>query len=529
MVRYTRHVKVKRSVALFVVWTALVASGPAAVRLPGGAERAVEGMSVDAMHEMVATLASDAFAGRGVGHEGNRAAEEYIARTFKQSDVPPGAADGTYFQAVDLFRPRLTPDAQLVVDDESGKRIATFRAGLDFYPLPETGDRIARGRLVLAGHGITATALKHDDYAGLDVHDAIVIVRDEAPTPLVAKLDDDARAELTSLERKIKDAEAHGAAGVVIVRGYLPELRSVWPEHPSVRSAAYRLMSDLRLHPVPVGALLDKAAEPLLHALEARQRLSATFTPGLAPERATVHNVLGLIEGRDPNRRGEMVVVGAHLDHDGLDSEGRIYNGADDNASGTAAVLSAAAALARAAAAGDRPSRAVLFALWNGEEKGSLGAERFAAAPEPERRVIANLNLDMVGRDEDIPDPSDWRFNGLPKTDAASNRNTVHLLGYSYSGDLADEVLDANSAVGLTIREDYDRGAQNLLQRSDHWPFLERGIPAIFLTTGLHPDYHTPQDDTERIDFAKLARIARLAARAAWIVADGPAPQIHRR
>lgn len=520
---------VKRTLALLVVWTALVASGPAAVRLPSGAEHAVEAMSNEALHDMVATLASDAFAGRGVGHAGNRAAEEYIARTFEQREVPPGAADGSYFQAVDLFRPTLTADAQVTIVDEAGSRVAAFTAGPDFYPLPETGDRVASGRVVLAGYGITAASAKHDDYAGLDVHGAIVLVRDAAPAALAAKLNEDDRAELTSIQRKIKDAEAHGAAGLIVVRGYMPEMRSVWPDRPSVRSAAYRLTADLRLHPAPVGALDDKAAEPILRALEARQRLSATFVPGLAPEPVTVHNVLGLIEGRDARRRHEMVVVGAHLDHDGVDADGRIYNGADDNASGTAAVIAAAGALARAAAAGDRPSRAVLFALWNGEEKGSLGAARFAAAPEPQRRVIANLNLDMVGRDEDIPDPSDWRFSGLPKVDAASSRNTVHLLGYSYSADLADEVLDANRAVGLTIREDYDRGAQNLLQRSDHWPFLERGIPAIFLTTGLHPDYHTPQDDTERIDFAKLARVARLAARAAWIVADGPAPQIHRR
>jgi len=87
-------------------------------------------------------------------------------------------------------------------------------------------------------------------------------------------------------------------------------------------------------------------------------------------------------------------------------------------------------------------------------------------------------------------------------------------------------VQQANAAIGLTLKEDYDVGAQNLLERSDQWPFLRRGIPAVFLTTGLHPDYHTPDDDTARIDFGKLERIARLAARTAWLVADGKAPRI---
>jgi Zn-dependent M28 family amino/carboxypeptidase len=242
----------------------------------------------------------------------------------------------------------------------------------------------------------------------------------------------------------------------------------------------------------------------------------------------TMHNVLGIMEGRDRRHRSEMVVVGAHLDHDGTDEDGLIYNGADDNASGTAAVLGAAAAFARAAASGERPARAVLFAFWNGEEKGSLGAEAFVAAPQPSRHIVANLNLDMVGRHEEVLDPNDWRFHGFPKVDAASSVNTLHVLGYTYSRDLASELRTANEAVGLTLLEDYDRTPQSLLQRSDNWPFLEHGIPALFLTTGLHPEYHTPDDDTARIDFSKLTRVARLAARAAWIVADSPEPRLKR-
>jgi Zn-dependent M28 family amino/carboxypeptidase len=223
-----------------------------------------------------------------------------------------------------------------------------------------------------------------------------------------------------------------------------------------------------------------------------------------------IHNVLGIVEGRDGRHRDEVVVVGAHLDHDGIDEDGQIYPGADDNASGTAAVMAAAAAFAQAAAHGERPARAVLFALWNAEEKG------------------ANINLDMVGRREEVPDPEDWRFSGFPKIDAASSANTLHVLGYSYTPELAADIRRANAVVGLALKEDYDVGAQGLLHRSDQWPFLRRGIPAVFLTTGLHPDYHTPSDEPARIDFGKLERVARLAARAAWIVADGKAPRMTR-
>ena len=212
-----------------------------------------------------------------------------------------------------------------------------------------------------------------------------------------------------------------------------------------------------------MATISERAAAPILQALADRRQLTATLTPDLVVTPVSMRNVLGIVEGRDAKRRDEMVVVGAHLDHDGIDAEGRIYNGADDNASGTAAVLAAAAAFARAAANGERPARAVLFALWNGEEKGSLGAERSSRRPQPGRRVVANLNLDMVGRHEEVPDPADWRFRGLPKVDASRAGNTLHVLGYSYTPGSGGHAAGANEAVGLTLQEDYDEGAQGLL------------------------------------------------------------------
>jgi Zn-dependent M28 family amino/carboxypeptidase len=234
-----------------------------------------------------------------------------------------------------------------------------------------------------------------------------------------------------------------------------------------------------------------------------------TINPGIDIHRVTVPNVLGTL---DPGGASEeLVVVGAHLDHDGVHEDGRVYNGADDNASGTAAVLAMAAAFTKASATGQRPRRRVVFALWNAEEKGSLGAEAYLA-PLPPGRVIANVNLDMIGRGE-----------------ANGKTNAVHMLGYSYSPDFAALARRANEAVGLMVKEEYDGDAQNLIQRSDNWPFLKRGIPALFFTTGLHPDYHTPDDDTDRLDFAKLERITELASRLTWLVADGQPPRFKKQ
>jgi Zn-dependent M28 family amino/carboxypeptidase len=221
----------------------------------------------------------------------------------------------------------------------------------------------------------------------------------------------------------------------------------------------------------------------------------------------------------------ETVVVGAHLDHDGLDADGVIYNGADDNASGVAAVLAIGDALARAAARGDRPRRAVVLALWNGEEKGLLGSRHFVGAPLPAGRTpVAYVNLDMVGRSEEVPAGPDARFRGLAPTPARASANAVDLLGYSRTPEMALVVGQESGAVGLEVRERYDTHVQDLLRRSDHWSFLRAGIPAVGFTTGLHPDYHRPTDDADLIDYRKLERVSRLAFRVVWRLADAAAP-----
>jgi Zn-dependent M28 family amino/carboxypeptidase len=290
-----------------------------------------------------------------------------------------------------------------------------------------------------------------------------------------------------------------------------------------VRSANYRLYAAMRARPLAAGTISEHAADAIRRAVDQGRHLTASLNPDVIARPIVINNILGMIEGRQASQ--EIVGVGAHLDHDGTDQAGQIYNGADDNASGTAGVLAIAAALERAAARGTRPARTVVFALWNGEEKGSLGAEFYVQHPAPARTIVADINLDMIGREEEIPDPNNPRFRGFEKTSASQNRNVVHLLGYSYAPGLARTAERANDAVRLTIKEDYDHDAQSLVRRSDNWPFLERGIPAVFLTTGLHPDYHTPDDDTDRIDFPKLERITELAGRLAWMVAEGEAPR----
>jgi len=512
-----------------VAFLTLVTGGlllPAESRVPASVEDAIEQVTVDELRAHITVLASDRLKGRGVGDEGNSEAERYIAGALKAANV--AAAAPGYLQPVEVYQPRLGDNSKFTARAGADPLI-DLTAGTDFFPLPESADRTVTGRIVFAGHGLTALDLKHDDYAGANVAEAIVVALEDLPDALQrsASLSADQKAEMGAVERKAHDARAHGAAGLLVVRQHPGSVDYYWPPHPSIREADYRLYADMRAHPLAVAAISDRIATMLRRAADRGVQVSATLNPQVVARPITIDNVLGMLEGRQASQ--QMVVVGAHLDHDGTDEAGQIYNGADDNASGTAAVLAIAAALERAAARGLRPARTVVFALWNGEEKGELGAEFYVQHPVPDRQIVANINLDMVGRDEDIPDPNNPRFRGFEKTSAARNTNVVHLLGYSYSPELARMVERANESVHLTIKQDYDYGSQGLVRRSDDWPFLERRIPAVFLTTGLHPDYHTPDDDVDRIDFGKLERITELAARLAWIAADGEAPRFNAR
>ncbi len=492
---------VSRFVTVLLAW--LIAAGiapPPVNLLPAGIDTAIHQVTVAELKEYVTVLAGDRFAGRGLGHAGNTEAERYIAQVLREAKVAP--ATSGYLQRIEVYTPHLGPHATLTVTD-AGRRIVDLRVGGDFMPDPLSSDRTATGRVVFVDHGISAPAFGYDDYAHVDAKGAIVIAVEGPPEALQrsSQISNEDKAEIAAIDRKADDARAHGASGLLVVRSYLGDAEAMWPAHPSVRSATYRLYQPMRDSPLAVAAISEHTAATLRRALDDGTPLTATVNPDVIATPIAMDNILAMVEGLQ--KSAEVVVVGAHLDHDGIDEGGRIYNGADDNASGTAAVLAMASAFTRAAAQGTRPARAVVFALWNGEEKGSLGAEHYVAHPAPARRIVANVNLDMVGRNEDIPNPDDPRYHGFAKTRAAENTNVVHLLGYTYAPDLAHEAELANESIHLIVKQDYDRDSQNLVRRSDDWPFLQHGIPAVFLTTGLHPDYHTPDDDTARIDFAQ--------------------------
>jgi Zn-dependent M28 family amino/carboxypeptidase len=226
--------------------------------------------------------------------------------------------------------------------------------------------------------------------------------------------------------------------------------------------------------------------------------------------------------------KDEWIVVSAHFDHDGASDQG-IFNGADDDGSGIVGLLEIAEAYALAAKAGQRPRRSVLFAAFNSEERGLLGAWAYTVRPTvPLDKIAAVLNMDMIGRNEEVPAPDPnalgrgggGRFNGLDPQTADSNKNALNIIGAVRSPDLQAAVDRANRAQRLDVRFRYDNNVSQLMRRSDQWPFIQFGVPGIWIFTGLHPDYHTFNDDADRINYPKMEKIARLVYQMSWDLAQ---------
>ena len=492
-------------------------------------------------------LAGDAFQGRLTGTAGNNLAAEFIASRFERLGLKRVGSDGSYFQQFLLSTATLGPSNKLdVTRDDVTLR---FRAGQDFVPLFFSPSAEVLNSLAFAGFGISAPERGHDDYRNVDVRDKIVLVLAHEPGENDPKspFDGLVMSEASTLLRKVLTAQEKGADGVLIVsdvhnhpepENFEALAHGLWPEKPP-RIPHYTLQDWAERVRTPAAMISTGLARTLLRggksSFEAMARSSerpqngsngmiegARITLATDVSRHVVpdRNVVAALEGCDPKLKDEWVVISCHLDHNGADGD-RIYNGADDNGSGTVGLLEIAEAYALAAQQGHRPKRSVLFAAFNSEERGLLGAYAFVERPlMPLDRIVAVLNMDMIGRNEEVPVEGGSRFRGLAIQSAESNRNALNLLGHSYSASLTRTIEQSSAPFGLTLKQDLDNNVSNLLRRSDHWPFLQRGVPAVFFHTGLHPDYHTPADRPEKIEYAKMERIVRLVHQASWDLAE---------
>jgi Zn-dependent M28 family amino/carboxypeptidase len=493
-------------------------------------------------------LAGDAMRGRLTDTIENRATADYIRARFERAGLKPAAGD-SLFHNYNLMSATLGDGNSLsvAVTPSSAREL---KSGVDFYPQRFSASGTVSAPVVFAGFGIVAPKWNHDDYKSA-VRGAIVMVLDHEPGERDPKspFEGVVTAEPAAAWRKALAAQEKGAVGILFVTdvhnhtepsNFEQTARNFWPATPA-RIPNYTLAAWAdRLH-IPaaqispaLAASLMPANGPTLTELAKRAETAGGFTPlGLGHQvtmktsvnRHTVpdRNVLGLIEGSDPKLKDEWVLVTAHFDHDGVNGT-QILNGADDNGSGTVALMEIADAYALAAQQGQRPKRSVLFCAWNSEERGLLGAWAYTEhPPAPLANIAGVLNMDMIGRNEEVEVGGGGRFNGLEVQSAESNANAVNMMGFARAPELAAVVDAANGGIGLDIKKRYDNNTSNLVRRSDQWPFLQRGVPALGFMTGLHPDYHTQYDRPEKINYVKMEKIARLIYQASWNLANAAA------
>lgn len=494
-------------------------------------------------------LAADAMRGRLTDTAENLATADYIRSRFERAGLAP-AAGGSYFQNYLLMTATLGDDNRLdVVTGDGAAR--QFAHGQEFYPQRFSASGTVSAPVVFAGFGITAPRLGYDDYTG-DVKGKVVLVLDHEPGERDPKspFDGVVTAEPAAPWRKALAAQEHGAVGILYVAdvhnhtdpvNVEQAARNVWPATaPHLKTYMLGAWADrLRIPAAQISPALaaslvggsGKSLAELAAASETAKGLTAVALPGARVTLTTSvvrhsvpdRNVVAMIEGSDPALKDEWVLVTAHFDHDGAEGT-RIMNGADDNGSGTVALLEIADAYAEAMKTRQRPKRSVLFAAWNSEERGLLGAWAFTEAPlVPLAKIAGVLNMDMIGRNEEVQVGGGPRFNGLEVQTAESNANTLNVMGYARVPELAAVMDAANTGVGLSLLKRYDNNTSNLVRRSDQWPFLQRGVPALGFMTGLHPDYHTVYDRPEKINYVKMEKIARLVHQASWTLANAPA------
>lgn len=477
-----RRARVRRlAVAMLAAAPALGSSAPA------------DGIDTAALKQHVEFLASDALQGRGAGAEGLDAAARYIAARFADARLAPAGDDSTYDQRFEV-----TTGVQ--PHGENALRLDTTSLQLDTdwrpYGYSHTGSESTR--VVFAGYGIVAPEYNYDDYAGLDVSGKIVLVLALEPgqNDSTSAFEGTVVTRHADLRSKAIHAREKGAAGMLVVIGphtdspdRLAALRADAGYHSTgILCAQVRREALGRAVPgLDLGDLqkqIDATGKPVRSTVEP----VVAWTVNLQKQKTELRNIIGMIPGRDPHHA---IVLGAHYDHLGLgdsgslDPESRLpHNGADDNASGTAALIEIAGSFA----GGDKPAVTLIFAAFSGEEIGLAGSNHYVKNPTyPLQFTSAMLNMDMIGRLRD---------------------RTLMVFGVE-SGAQFKTWLDSLNAAGpkfdLRMRGDG-------YGPSDQMSFFKQNVPVLHFFTGAHSEYHKPSDDAHLVNYDGLAEVAGFVA-----------------
>ncbi len=459
------------------------------IAVPAGktAGAAVSDLSAKRFLDHVKFLASDAMKGRGDGSPELDKAADYIASQFRLLGLRPMGDGNSYFQKFELIT-----GAGIGSHNELRLNNVEARINEDFVPITFSDSKSVEGGVVFAGYGITAPELHYDDYQGINATGRIVVVFRHEPQEMDPKSPFDGTnfTSHASFINKAINAKQHGAQGIVFITDFNhteeevgKATRSEEPDDLTIPAMHARRENILKIFAAEKKDLSDlqkKIDADLKPQSFALMSANIRLVTDIVRTRKTVRNVIGAVDGADPELRKEWVIVGAHYDHLGLGDRsslapsqiGQVHHGADDNASGTSGVLE----LARLAAGNKREwKRSILFMTFAGEELGLLGSAYFTDhSTVPLKNTVAMLNMDMIGR-----------LNG----------GRLFVGGVGTSPTFKASIEELNKSAGLEV--DYSDSGYGA---SDHMSFNAKKIPVLFFFSGLHTDYHKPSDTAEKIN-----------------------------
>jgi hypothetical protein len=525
-----------RRITILVTQLALIAAftfAPGRAESSGGRDK----INAGELKEWLATIASDEFEGRNTFSEGLGLAAGYLAGQLKSLGVKPGGPNGSYFQRVAVVGVKSDNKSTVTVEVNGQSRTFKNKEEIGFPAYVGSKRSFSGEQIEFVGYGLSLP--DRSDYAGKNVKGKVVIYLGGAPPSGINP--QQAFRAMYGRGRTATDQE-----GAIAAIGPESNVRmNFGPQESSGRQNAlpepdFTTVQRLDVPQAPVVTAKDDFLDFLFSAADVtyadlkKKAQAKEALPSFALKNVRItfnidadyqvvrtqytRNVIGIIEGTDAKLKDTYVAFGAHYDHVGYAEgeviagkrqgargrvtagavEDRIWNGADDDGSGTVAIL----AIAKAFAEGQKPRRSLLFVWHAGEEKGLYGSRYFADYPTvPMEKLVAQINIDMIGRDRD---------------NKAEEGNTVYPVGSDrISTEFHNLTVEANQAMRAPLKLDYSMNdpadSEQIYYRSDHYSYAAKGVPIIFLTTGLHPDYHANTDSIEKINYEKMAHITQYA------------------
>ncbi len=490
-----------------IILTILLLTGNILLAQPG-----LESITASELKSHLYFLAADEFMGRDTPSEELKIASRYLAVQAASYGLRPIMDDGAFFQEIPLRTSRVAEKSTYIMLSGKGEQSA-FRYGTEFglrNRSLETGK--VTGEMVFLGLGLHAPDQGWDDFNGVEIKNKIAIILDES-----LPSDHPVRSDMSGiiLRRKSDSLLAYGASAVVYIiseerernfyeHQYLFENKvrgSVLSDALSgrtghSRSTFYELEIRHSVAAEILGISIEEITEMCKQIRKGEQVQSRNISGSKLDIQITtenkielVRNVLAYVEGSDPNLLDEFIVYGAHYDHVGA-REGDIYNGANDNGSGSVALLEMAEAMVKA-----RPKRSVIFAWFTGEEKGLWGSEYFVSHPPvPLDKISAHINLDVISGD---------------------NPGGIAIVGHTRLSRVLDELItEVNErCCGMDLDNSFEEPgpSSRFFFMSDHYPFIRHGIPSVWLFNGPEPNVHQPTDTPGNINYEKMENVTRLA------------------